>query len=248
MCVDRPQALVGRAVVVRGDVRALVVVPVGRPGPRVVLLRRRLLLRSSVVTNSSVAEPRFSTGSSWLRTYRPIATARTITTSPPPSSRRRRVTARRMAERSVASAGRQHAPDALCHYRQLETEGRFLELPRPLRGSYPQHDPASETHGQEGRLAGVAARGGDPTAATGRLRDASKTVNSPMKLDSPSNSPSPSSNTVSGAFPVRSNSVCSPKAFTLRGLEGLLAVSPRRSIVRLNESAPNIATRPPSAA
>ena len=42
--VDRPQALVGRAVVVRGDVRALVVVPVGRPGPRVVLLRRRLLL------------------------------------------------------------------------------------------------------------------------------------------------------------------------------------------------------------
>src|SRR5215207_2407660 len=45
MRVDRPQALVGRAVLVGRDVLARVVVAVGRPGPRVLLLRRRLRLR-----------------------------------------------------------------------------------------------------------------------------------------------------------------------------------------------------------
>src|SRR3954465_8420104 len=90
---------------------------------------------SSVVTNSSVAEPRFSGGLSWLRTYRPTATATTIATSPPPTSRRRRVTRRRMANGSSGRAAGEHPPDALCHLRQLEAERRLVQLARPLRGA-----------------------------------------------------------------------------------------------------------------
>src|SRR5829696_10528723 len=108
----------------------------------------------------------------------------TITTSPPPSSRRRRVTARRMADTSGASTGRgpvrrnalsgssarrEHAPDALCHQRQLETESRFLELARPLRSARPQHDPAAEAEREEGRLPGVTARGRDPAGAARKV-------------------------------------------------------------------------------
>src|SRR3954470_18251804 len=123
---------------------------------------------SSVVTNSSVAEPRFSGGLSWLRTYRPTATAMTIATSPPPTSRRRRVTGRRMAKRSSGGAAGQQLPDALCHLRELEAEGRLVQLAGPLRGAGADHDPAPEAERDEGRLARVAARLAHPARRLGQ--------------------------------------------------------------------------------
>ena len=167
VCVDRPQPLVRRAMLVRGDVLARVVVPVGRPGPRVVLLRRRLLPPA----------PRSSRTPPWRsRASLPghLGCGRTDRPRPRGRSRQARLPAagvvesraRRMADGLACFRQREeHAPDALCHYRQLEAERRFLELPRPLRRSGPQHDPTAEAKRQEGRLAGVAARGRDPASA-----------------------------------------------------------------------------------
>src|SRR5215216_1539957 len=122
---------------------------------------------SSVTTNSSVAEPRFSGGLSWPRTYRPTATAMTIATSPPPTSRRRRVTGRRMANGSRHRAAGQQLPDPLCHLRQLEAERRLVQLAGPLRCAGADHDPATEAECHEGRLTRVAARLGHPAGGLG---------------------------------------------------------------------------------
>ena len=235
--VDRPQALVGRPVLVGRDVLARVVVAVGRPRPRVVLLRAAASASgSSVVTNSSVAEPRFSIGSSWLRTYRPIATARTITTSPPPSSRRRRVTARRMADGLAASAA-----DSMRQMRFVTSGTSRLSADSsssrahcgvPGRSTIPPPRPSATNAGwPASRPAAVIRR-----APRGRLARGSNTVNSPTKLDMPSNSPSPSSNTVSGAGWCAAARCCSPKAFARRGLDGLradLAAQRHRALERV---------------
>ena len=122
---------------------------------------------SSVVTNSSVAEPRFSGGLSWLRTYRPTATAMTIATSPPPTSRRRRVTRRRMAKGHAVEP-----PDSSVQMRFVTCGSSRLSADSfscrahcgvPERITIPP--PEAERH--ERRLARVAARLGHPARRLG---------------------------------------------------------------------------------
>src|SRR4051794_14147986 len=115
--------------------------------------------------------------------YKPTATATTIATSPPPTSRRRRVTGRRMAGRAQAPGGArcaamassspggaagQQLPEALRHLRELEAEGRLVQLAGPLRGAGADHDPAPEAERDERGLARVASRLAHPARRPGQ--------------------------------------------------------------------------------
>src|SRR5690349_8437333 len=128
---------------------------------------------SASASNSTVAEPRFSGGSSSDSTlYAPAATTSSTTTAP--MIRRVRLTGaqdgRRGRWRSAAAA--EQPPDPRRYARNLDVERALVELSRPLRRPDADHRALAEPVADERRLAGIATGCGQQARALGQARRA----------------------------------------------------------------------------
>ena len=219
MRVDRPQPLVGRAQVVRRDVLARVVVAVGRPGARVLRLRRRLRLRllgrHELLRGGAALLGRLVLAAD-VQAHRdrdddrdePASHEQASSSHGPQDGKRRH---------GGGPPPGQERPDALCHLRQLEAERRLVQLAGPLRGA--GRGSRCRRRGRTPRTPARPGRGpprssGAPTRGSRLV--VSKTVKSPTKPDTPSNRPRLSSKTVSGAALVLTSFVRSPSASSRR--------------------------------